>query len=387
MKQSLSAKQVRGTRSYILLSGGDVVNYSLVRFLTPFYIGIIVAVIGIVFIFIGDYEDVLYCSGTKKNFYNLGYLYNLSWSASMVVVFPVMTGLIIYYYQSLPQFVDRLFLPDHDPKMKMEFETQLRDWFNSRFFVVFILTFGLAIQWLYFKDLQDSSTWVWVNCIPPLERPGNVQWRKMTMLGWCAAVMQMTFTFIFLLFLFRAIAFSVALKELLERDDYDNVPIPFHPDGTSGYGFFRERIFLTIFILTLLGVYVALYMFDKLNQESNLSLAVTFLFISFYLLLGGTIVASSFYAAHIQMQRAKQKLLDPIGRSIKQHLEKIGRIDISKLDKEELEVVTRLKALYKELNQQIPEWPLNIRSSADVMQGFVIPMVPAVMALVGRLIK
>jgi len=379
----------KARNEYILLRSGDVVTWVLANHLSPLVVVTLIFICGVGFIFLAQHLRVLYSIYTVDSKLELfGYLPNLSWSFSMLVLFPLIAGTIAHYYNLIPGFVENLVSGLRSDALIREFKDKVKRRLNFPIYALSIVVLGGPLQYLYFSELREEHAWVWRQTTQNIGGGCSGILECLNALGWCAAIAQIVLAFIFVTFLFRCIAFAWCLNDLFAHPKYTKEPIPLHPDGVCGLSDLRQVIIVANFVLSLLGTYVSLYFIDKviLQRESQF-LTLTLVFGSMYLLLGPGVLLYSINAAHGRMRAAKERLLRPMGEQIRAQLEKIGTARQRALSKNDMEGLARLRSNYAELLKQIPEWPLDVKSARDFSQGFALAITPAVITLASQLLK
>lgn len=389
--------------NYIQLRSCDPFTYTLVQFLSPLTWVIIFSTCGGFFILLAHKLNVLhdivaYNKTTYEAWAAIGYLRNISWSFSMLVLFPLIVGSIGYYYRLIPGFISKL-LSGVSGDLCKEFEAMVERRLNTRWYPFIVLIVTISIQFLYFRELEDGNAWVWKQSLfadGQLPTPKSASNKSiiegfidsmshLNFLGWCAATVQIILALIFGTFLFRATALAMWLHAIFADDRYEKEPIPFHPDGICGLSHVKEVIIAANFAVFLLGMYISLYFYDKVVvQGASKHLTAIFMLISMYLLSVFALLAHSMNAAHARMKKAKEKFLQPVAEKLKAEAESLGT-NVSPTNNA-IERLTKLQASYHKLAKDIPEWPLDLRSAGDFLQSVALALTPVLLTFATQLL-
>lgn len=373
------------------LKSGDVVTWFMVTVLSPVQAGVAVAVCGAAFVILAAALNVL--TTDAKRF---GYLDNISLSLALLTIVPVAVAAVAHYYGSLPAFIEALFAETGDERLKNEFSGALGRRFNTRWYAALIVSVGLPLELVYASKMaaHDAGgrclTWVhrfdrefkcqgWIAGEGSPFTLGDLNW-----LAWAVWSVEMILAFYFMMFVCRAIAMAVCLNELFMNAQYRQDPVPLHPDGACGLSHVRDRIMSTMFIISLLGMGVALYVVDKiLIQGGSIMFMGTIVLTTVYVGLAPVLLFYSLNSAHVRMKVAKERFLGPLSALIQREIQAIARAE--ELGKERLERLAELRRSYDDLLKQIPVWPLDVRTLRDFLQGILLPLAPAVIAILSQL--
>lgn len=377
-------RNVESRHPYILLRGLDLPTYVLVQYISkvsPIFAGLILSVTGVIFILLARGLGVL---DTKPGIL-IGYLQNLSWSFSMLVLFPLITVSIAHYYNLIPRLIDKLFL-DHETEISKDFRERVTKHFNNPYYWLLVFSIILSLQYVYFDDLTSGNAWIWRQDGKCPER--GVVLDCLNPLGWTAAFVQLVLAFIFSTFLFRAISLAACLTSLFADKEYAANIVPLHPDGVSGLGHVRQIIVSANLVLFLLGMYVSLYLFDKIwiQHVMGQQLTVVFLFTCILLLLGPVLLLYSMNAVRGRMVKAKQQFLHPLGERIRAETAKLGNLRMAPR-KEDVERLSELRKNYNDLSREIAELPLDLKTARDFFQGVILAFAPFIVTLASQLLN
>ncbi len=383
---------------YIQLRSFDPFTYALVQFFSPLTWMVIFSTCGGLFILLAYKLNVLHDIVAYDKKYEawaaIGYLRNISWSFSMLVLFPLIVGAIAYYYRLIPEFIDKLLDGAADLDVCKKFEIAAEQCLNRRWYPFIVFVISISVQFLYFQELEDRNAWVWKQSLfdhgqLPTTRSSDSTsiigdfariLSHLNVLGWCAASIQIVLAMIFGTFLFRATALAKWLHALYHDNRYKKEPDPFHPDGVCGLAHVREIIIAANFAVFLLGMYISLYFYDKIVvQKESKDLTAIFMFISMYALSVFALLAESTTAAHARMRKAKEKCLQPLLNMIKH--EAASLTTQASPPNDPTERLMKLRASYHELVQDIPEWPLNLKSAKDFLQSVALALAPVLVTL------
>src|SRR5690242_8726550 len=205
-------------------------------------------------------------TGVKPSY--ISYFDNISWSISVIFIFPFVVSLTFKYYLEIPILFSFL-LQRTDQSHKNctsleEFYIWLDRRFNSYWVsgAALILTIGLNIIYFY-QIFQHQRFTDWITSGELLGFL-SIQGRGLTTVGLYAALIQTILVYWVLNLLWRGAVLAWGLHELFNTRNYPVEIRPLHPDNCCGLRKIGDVAMLLNLILFLLGIYISLKVIDKI---------------------------------------------------------------------------------------------------------------------------
>jgi hypothetical protein len=317
----------------------------------------------------------------------VSYFANISWSASMLFLFPFVVGLGFKYCVEIPGLFRYLFkeitlTKDGAPEVK-DFYRWLDRRFNSYRVSGAILALTLGLNAVYFYQiLQEQKFISWMTSGGILDSLGT-GCRGLTGLGVYAAIIQIVLIYWVLNLLWRGAVLAWGLHEFFNRRGFPIALEPLHPDGRGGLRRIGDVATLLNLTLFALGIYVSLKVVDKIIvQESSLWADIGNPFmLSGYVILAPLLFFFPLGAAHRCMEDAKEKFLKPVGRRCDQLFRELSRTSLDDDGHTAVRTFTELAKARNALRKEIPVWPFDFRSLQAFVGTIVVPVVPVVLSL------
>lgn len=331
----------------------------------------------------------------------LSYMANISWSISMLVLFPIIVGLTLRYYEAIPALFNKLgdLCSDLDQEDFKIFLSEKRFWFDHGLLTVFIIIVAVGLNAVYFGQVLNSEEKGWMTTgnslqffltenLPSLF--SEIQ-HGLSRTGIYAAVIQILLSYWILHLVWRSFIFSWLLHQFFNDTRADGnyrfaIPIePLHPDGACGLKVINHVAMQFNIMLFLLGIYISLKVIDTLViQNGTLTSTIAHpLFLSSYIVLAPLLFFLPLSAAHRRMYEAKTAYLKPLADQ-RNHLIKQASTEISdKLTG----AIKELDELYAKLSKSIPVWPFNFKSMEAFFVAIITPFVPTIISILGGVLK
>ena len=321
-----------------------------------------------------------------------GYFANVSWSISMLGIFPLVVGLSVKYFQEIPKLFVHLATskpPSRSPAEYEAFQTWLSRQFNRAAvpMVMLLLTLVLNVVY-YYQILKYEPDQSWITNGPLLRDRFGLP-AGLSYVGAFSAVIQVSLIYWMGNLAWKSFVLAWGLHRYFNTERLDVHVDPLHVDGCCGLRRIGEVSMIFNGIMFLIGIYLSLKVIDKVAVQSA-ELARD---IGNPVLLGcyAVIVPALFFlplgAAHRRMREEKEKFLQPIADRYRQLVLSVvpPRSDV------DYEAIQKIRALYGDLARQIPVWPFNFRSLEAFFGTIVVPVIPValplVVQLVGKLLK
>lgn len=313
---------------------------------------------------------------------------NISWSISIIFLFPFVVSLTLKYYQEIPnlfEFLLKQTTPIHENQAGLDdFYSWLDRHFNSYWVTgaALGLTISLNLFYLYqILEHQGFTDWITNG---ELFSSVSTQGRGLTAVGFYAAVIQTVLTYWVLNLLWRGAVLAWSLHELFNKRNFAIRIQPLHPDRCCGLRKIGDVAMLLNLTLFILGIYISLKVVDKIViQNSPLGADIgNPLMLGGYLILAPLLFFFPLGAAHRQMNDAREKFLKPVSQKCEQLFSELAN---AKLDDKSLTAVQTFSALdtaKSRLHKEIPVWPFDFRSLQAFLGTIVIPILPIVLPFV-----
>jgi hypothetical protein len=318
----------------------------------------------------------------------VGYFENISWSVSILTVFPLLVGTTLKYYQDIPELLGDILakVADDCPELKkIAFRKFVAQRFGNRFAPGIFLLITLFLNYVYFRQLVltfPGQGWI---------TDGNLlrilfgTKTGLSALGVYASIVQVLLIY----WVFNAAWNTYVVSCCLHRffsDFGDHMSLePLHPDRCCGLRRIGSLSMVISSVVFLLGLYLSLKVIDKIVVQGE-SLFVDIgnpLMLSCYAIVAPLVFFLPLSSAHKIMQRAKDSFLLPMARSYRDLVSSISG-DPSERNIERAE---RLGALYFKLRRRIPVWPFDFRSLQAFFGAVIVPILPVALPFAVQLVQ
>jgi hypothetical protein len=321
----------------------------------------------------------------------LSFFDNISWSISMIYLFPFVVSLTLKYYLEIPNLFAFLLdqaSQDHENQTRLDaFYAWLDRRFNSYWVTAAALALTIGLNLIYFHEILNQQGDDWITSgkiLGSLSKHG----RGFTTVGLYAAVVQIVLLYWVINLIWRGVVLAWGLHELFNKRNFPVKIQPLHPDRCSGLSRIGDVAMLLNLTLFLLGIYISLKVVDKIViQGSALGADIgNPLMLGGYLILAPLLFFFPLGAAHQQMNDARQKFLQPISQRRDRLLGELA--DASPDDKglTAIQTFSALDAAITRLHKDIPVWPFDFRSMQAFVGTVVIPIVPIVLPFATKFI-
>ena len=343
------------------------------------------------------YHDCIF----NKELGHFMFIQNVSWSLSMVFLYPFIIALSLKYYHEIPQLFDNLFstvIKVKDDENRKNFSNWLKSMFNNSYATVIIAILALCGNIYYFYQILNSSKTDWMN--DGVIFKGVYEWTHFkfihfklehgfTLTGYYAAIVQTLLSYWLFHLVYRGIVFSMGLYSLFNSKKFTLDINPYHPDGCCGLRQISKVATTLNVSVFLLGIYASLKVIDKLDFQNGSifdDIGNPVVLIA-YVILAPLLFFLPLIIAHDKMKKIKERVILPVSDKCREVSNKIA--DVEKVDqcKSIIEEFTTINEKRKKLMREIPEWPFNFKSLEALFGTVVVPVVPAVLPFVVNLIN
>ena len=312
----------------------------------------------------------------------VSYLENISWSLSLIYIFPFIIGLTHKYYNEIPRLFDYLIknaIKPPDEVALTGFRVRVDRRFNHYAPQVTIITVTLILNGIYFYQIMNETAakqgWMTVGTV---FQDALSTVNGMTTIGIAAGCVQIVLIYWVLSFFYKGFVFAWSLYEFFANRQLDIQLDPLHSDGVCGLRRIAYISTLQAIILFLLGIYLSLKVIDKsLIQEISIFSDIgNPVMLGSYALLAPLMFFLPMASAHKLMQETKDSFLQRLTKKIWQMIDEADRIDDVCQSAECLHLAKDLEKLYSKFNSKIPVWPFNVRTLQGFFGAVLVPLIP-----------
>ena len=308
---------------------------------------------------------------------------NISWSVSIIFIFPFVAGLTLQFYDGIP----RLFSYLLEELVKNGNERELEkygNWLNNRFNdrlsagIFLLISLILNIAYLY-QILQDTDPG-WITSgelfVSILGTRHGLSW-----FGVYGMIIQVVLIYWVFNLVWRGFVLSRTLYEFFEKRNFSIKIEPLHPDGVCGLRSIGNLATTLTTILFMLGIYVSLKVIDKIIiQNSSIfeDIGNPIMLVS-YAIMAPLLFFLPLGAAHRKMVEAKIRFLQPISKRCAELITDLGETNSDDRDSESTKLLNDLIKIRDDLNKRILVWPFDFRSMKAFFGAIVVPFVPVLL--------
>lgn len=194
------------------------------------------------------------------------------------------------------------------------------------------------------------------------------------------------------LFFFTAIAYALRIfvESLFLRDLARSSKIrleALHPDGCGGLSAVGRLGLRHQYILTIIGVNLLLFYFynvQKLNNPEMFKIVMILLVVG-YLIVGPLVFFSPLLPFRDEMANYKSNLINDFSHRLQEELNNIrSRLQDESLSKEPGDIIGMLRNIIT-IIQELPVWPLDIKTLRKFFLAYIVPLIPAIKWLINWL--
>jgi hypothetical protein len=318
------------------------------------------------------------------------FLENISWSVSVIYLFPFIMALTLKYYQSIPKLFEYLFskLQHTDERRVEAFRKLLNKKFNAKSPPIVILLITVALNIIYFIQTLNDKDIRWLSSGDLLQSLLGGTTHGFSPVGLYAQFIQIVLIYWILMVVWKGFVFSWALHRFFTTEHHALHIDPLHPDGCCGLKQIGNVASILNLILFLIGVYLSLRVIDKMLIQNSSA----FEDIGNPMMLGGYVIIAPLLfflplsAAHNKMLEVKQKFIFPVSRKCEQLFTELGEIKIDEQGHEMIGSLEQMEKLRHEMEMEIPVWPFDFKSIQAFFGTIVVPLLPVILPFLFQLL-
>jgi len=342
------------------------------------------------------YISLTLCAGAALSELNiektgdyLSYFSNISWSVSLVYLFPFIVALTLKYYQEIPKLFDYLIKKTGRSENDAEI-IAFRAWLDKKFndlvspIVFFLIT--LLLNSIYFFQVLANEKDNWMVGGMVLKDIFRLE-QGLSYMGLYAAIVQIILIYWVFNLVWKTAVFAWGLHEFFKKRGFRIDIDPVHPDGCCGLKRISSVCLILNLILFMLGIYVSLKVVDKMHiQQSSLFDDIgNPLMLGTYAVLAPLLFFSPLAACHEAMQSAKLKFIGDISEKIQKLQKQLKDINPDGKGLAAVQTFSEMEKIRNELIRTIPVWPFNFKSLEAFFGTVVIPLAPMLLPIIFQL--
>ena len=316
---------------------------------------------------------------------------NISWSISMIFLFPFLVSLTLKYYHEIHklfEFLQKQITQDHNNQGDLdEFYTWLDRRFNSYWVTGITLGLTIGLNFWYFYQILNNGLRSWMTngshfCSVSTHGLG------FTTVGLYAAVIQIVLIYWVLNLLWRGAVLAWGLHEFFNKRNFPIRIQPLHPDRCCGLRKIGDTAMLLNLILFILGIYISLKVIDKIIIQGT-SLGADIgnpIMLGGYLILAPLLFFFPLGAAHRQMTDARERFLKPVSQKCEQLFNQLANASLDDKGRTAVKTISELDTAIIRLQKEIAVWPFDFRSLQAFVVTIVFPILPIVLPYVTKII-
>ena len=319
----------------------------------------------------------------------VSYFDNISWSISMIFLFPFVVSFTLKYYLEIPIIFEFLLQKtDQSHKHLDEFYTWLDRRFNSYWVSSVALALTIGLNMIYFYQIfqhQEFTDWITSGKLLGFL---STRGRGLTTVGLYAALIQTVLVYWILNLLWRGAILAWGLHELFNKRNYPVKIQPLHPDHCCGLRKIGDVAMLLNLTLFVLGIYISLKVIDKIViQNSSLGEDIgNPIMLGGYLIIAPLLFFFPLGAAHRQLNDAKERFLEPVNQKCERLFSELADVTLDDKGFTAVQAFSALDTAITRLHKEIPVWPFDFRSLQAFAGTIVIPILPIILPFAIKLI-
>jgi hypothetical protein len=309
------------------------------------------------------------------------FLENISWSVTLIFLFPFVVALTLKYYQSIPTLFDFLFaqLQNRNVASEETFWKLLDEKFNAKWPPIIILLVTVALNISYFHQTLNDEAMRWLSSGSLLQTPLGTT-LGFSPVGLYAQFIQIVLIYWMLMVVWKGFVFAWALHRFFKTQHQQLHIDPLHPDGCCGLKPIGNVTSILNLILFLIGIYISLRVIDKVViQDFDVREDIGSMMLGGYVILAPLLFFLPLSAAHNKMLEVKQQFILPVSKKCEQLFTELAAIKMDKKGHETISSLEQMENLRHEMERDIPVWPFDFKSIQAFFGTIVVPLLPVLL--------
>lgn len=325
------------------------------------------------------------------------YLKNISWSLSLLIIFPLFLGLSLHFYNTYPSVLQHLYYTTTIEPDQAFFHRLCKkiDHSANHKLIPFAAIFVAALYtaYIYISQLSNADVTSWMTngtYLSTYPAGGDSGLEKgFTNRGVVAFIIQVILTAWLLIFVTRSLLFIRGLFDLFSSKEANIRLDPYHPDNLSGLARLSQLATLQAMMMCLIGLYVSLKIIDRIyfQQISIFTGIGNSITIASYVVIAPTVYFLTLGSAYNKMREAKEVVVSVFSNKIKEVINEIKtETDAGKND-QYLVYLKNLEERKSSLDNSILVLPFHIKTLQGFFSAVLTPLIaPLIMGAI-QLIK
>ncbi len=315
----------------------------------------------------------------------LTFFENISWSLSMLFLFPFVAGLTLQYYQAIPRLLGHLCgeaaALGAEPAELDDYLAWLRRRFNSYRLSFAFFAVTLLLNLYYFREILNKEGFESWMTDGMLFIGFSAAGRGFSLIGLYAALVQIVLIYSTFHLLWRGAVLAWGLYEFFNGRGFSVRIEPLHPDGCCGLKPIGNVAMLLNMTLFMLGLYVSLKVIDRLVvQQAPLSADIgNPIMLGAYVIVAPLLFFLPLSAAHRRMKEAKEAFILPVSRRCEALFAQLSRADHTDDGLRSIQVFAEMDKMRDSMKRGISVWPFDFRSLGAFVATIMVPLVPIVL--------
>lgn len=310
----------------------------------------------------------------------INYWENISWSFSILFIFPFVVGLTAKYYLEIPKLFGKLSKNiRNDQKSEFaEFISSIDKKFNNPILPLLFLLIIIGLNYIYYIQILDKEPYFsWITNGHLFKEILNTK-SGFSYSGLFSAFIQVFLIYWIFNIVWKSFVFSWGLFLFFNKYKFDVDVNPLHEDKCCGLKVVGNVGMIFNTVLFLIGVYISLKVIDKIVIQA---LPITNdignpIFLGCYAFLAPLLFFLPLSAPHNKMKHVKQKFMNPL---ILHYTESINKLRNNPESENKYVEIEKLDVLIKKLDNEITVWPFNFKSLESFFSMVVVPILPVIL--------
>jgi len=304
----------------------------------------------------------------------VNYFENISWSISILFIFPIVIGLTKKYYIKIQLLLNDLTKKPAKGRKEqaVKLNRRINSLFNNFYSPIIFLSITVFLNIEYCIQILNKEPYSnWITNGEFLKDFLNTS-SGFTYPGFYSAIVQVFLIYWVFNLIWNSFVFAWGLHQIFNKNNFILRVRPLHSDNCCGFSEIGNTSMIFNYIIFLLGIYVSLKVVDKIVIQS-LPLTNDIgnpIFLVCYAILAPIFFFLPLSSAHNKMKEAKNNLITPLKNQYASLVESINEHN------DKAEIANNIYNLIGNLEASITVWPFNFRSIESFVGTIVAPILP-----------